>query len=212
MKPGAFVVTQPFWNKTADKYAAQPVADEAAYQRKLATTRSHLQPDMRVLEFACGTGTTALIHAAHVRSIRAIDYSTRMIEIARGKAEAAGITNVAFEVGAIEDLPESSGPYDVILGMSILHLLPDRHAVLRKVFQLLPPGGRFFSSTVCIGDLNPLVGTVMLPMMRMFGAAPPVSRFTADELVADMTAAGFVVDEHWRPAMDKAVFAVARKP
>jgi 2-polyprenyl-3-methyl-5-hydroxy-6-metoxy-1,4-benzoquinol methylase len=205
-------MTQPFWNKTADKYAAQPIADQAAYERKLATTRSHLRPDMRVLEFACGTGTTALTHAPHVRSIRAIDYSARMIEIARGKAEAAGIANVAFEVGAIEDLAETDGPYDVVLGMSILHLLPDRHAVLRKVFQLLPPGGRFFSSTVCVGDLNPLVGGVVLPVMKVFGAAPTVARFTADELVADMAAAGFAVDEHWRPARDKAVFVVAQKP
>lgn len=205
-------MAQPFWNKTADKYAAQPIADEAAYQRKLATTRSHLRPDMRMLEFACGTGTTALLHAPHVRSIRAIDYSSRMIEIARAKAEQAGVGNVAFEVGAIEDLPESDGPYDVILGMSILHLLPDRHAVLGKVFRLLPPGGRFFSSTVCVGDLNPLIGGLVLPTMKLFGAAPAVSRFTAAELVADIEAAGFVVEEHWRPAADKAVFVVARKP
>ncbi|HEY9010063.1 MAG TPA: class I SAM-dependent methyltransferase [Devosia sp.] len=205
-------MTQPFWNKTADKYAAQPIADEAAYQRKLATTRSNLRPEMRVLEFACGTGTTALLHAPHVQSVRAIDYSTRMIEIARGKAEAAGVTNVAFEVAAIEDLPESDGPYDVILGMSILHLLPDRHLVLRKVFELLPPGGRFFSSTVCVGDLNPLVGSLVLPAMRMFGAAPAVSPFTAAELVADIEASGFAVEEQWRPARDKAVFVVARKP
>lgn len=204
-------MTKPFWNKTADKYAAQPIADEPAYQRKLETTRRYLGPETRMLEFACGTGTTALIHAPHVGSIRAIDYSERMIEIARGKAETAGIGNVSFELGTIEDLPETDGPYDVILGMSILHLLRDRHAVLQKVFRLLRPGGMFFSSTVCVGDLNPVVG-LMLPVMRTLGAAPQVMRFTAEELVADIAAAGFVVDEHWRPARDKAVFVVARKP
>ena len=43
-----------FWDRIAARYARKPVADEAAYQKKLAVTREYLRPDMEVLEFGCG--------------------------------------------------------------------------------------------------------------------------------------------------------------
>ena len=46
-----------FWDKVADKYSKQPIADEAAYQQKLAVTRNYFRPDMEVLEIGCGTGS-----------------------------------------------------------------------------------------------------------------------------------------------------------
>ena len=52
-----------FWNKVAAGYAKQPIADEAADQRKLKVTQEYLQPSMNVLEFGCGTGSTAIVHA-----------------------------------------------------------------------------------------------------------------------------------------------------
>ena len=68
-----------FWNRIAAKYAASPISDEAAYARKLELTRARLRPDMEVLEFGCGTGGTARLHAPHVRSYRATDFSPAMI-------------------------------------------------------------------------------------------------------------------------------------
>ena len=62
-----------FWDKIADKYAKQPIADEAAYQKKLQVTQGHFHSDMEVLELGCGTGSTAIIHAPHVKHIRAVD-------------------------------------------------------------------------------------------------------------------------------------------
>ena len=100
-----------FWDKIAEKYAKRPVADQSAYERKLATTRRYLRADMEVLEFGCGTGATALHHAPFVKHIRATDISGKMIEIARSKAEAQGVTNVTFEQSDVEALtgPRSSG-------------------------------------------------------------------------------------------------------
>ena len=40
-----------FWDKTAEKYSKQPIADEAAYQKKLQVTQQYLKPNMEVLEF-----------------------------------------------------------------------------------------------------------------------------------------------------------------
>lgn len=198
-----------FWNRKAAGYAAQPIEDEAAYRKKLEITQSYLRPDMQLLEFGCGTGTTALIHAPHVKSIHAIDYSSQMISIARGKAEAAGISNVSFDVMPIEALAKGDGSYDAILGMSILHLLENKEVVLARVHRLLKPGGLFFSSTTCVGDMGPIQW--ILPLMTLVGAAPAVSRFRADDLIAAIRDAGFAIEQHWRPGPTKAIFIVARK-
>ena len=64
-----------FWDRIAARYAKQPVADEAAYQKKLAKTREYFPPDMAVLEFGCGTGSTAMAHAPYVAHARATDLS-----------------------------------------------------------------------------------------------------------------------------------------
>ena len=60
-----------FWDKIADKYAKRPVADETAYETKLAKTREYLTPDTQVFEFGCGSGTTAIKHAPYVKHIQA---------------------------------------------------------------------------------------------------------------------------------------------
>ena len=68
-----------FWDKIAERYSKRPIADEAAYQKKLQVTREYLRPDMEVLEFGCGTGSTAITHAPCVKHIHAIDISPKMI-------------------------------------------------------------------------------------------------------------------------------------
>lgn len=200
-----------FWDKMAEKYAEQPVDDEAAYQKKLDITRSHFTSGMNVLEFGCGTGSTAIVHAPYVKSILAVDFSGKMIEIARGKAAEAGVENVQFEVGAIEDLKAENARFDVILGMSILHLLEDKQAVMARVFELLKPGGFFISSTACVGDMRATIRFI-LPIIKMFGLAPPLDMFTAKALVASILDAGFTIEHEWRPRPNEAVFIVAKKP
>ncbi len=200
-----------FWNKIAEKYAAQPVGDEAAYQRKLATTAALLQPHMHVLEIGCGTGTTALFHAPNVKNYLAIDFSNEMIRIANDKAKAQNAKNLRFEVQSINALNAKEESFDAILGMSILHLLPDHQDVLAEVFRLLKPGGYFFSSTVCIGDGNPIIPFI-LPLMKAIGKAPYVGNFTSAGLAADIAQAGFVITEQWQPKKGASLFVVAQKP
>ena len=93
-----------FWDKIAEKYSQQTIADEAAYQKKLQITQKYFHPDMEVLEFGCGTGSTAILHAPYVKHIRAIDISAKMIEIAQSKAHAEGVENVTFERSTVEAL------------------------------------------------------------------------------------------------------------
>jgi ubiquinone/menaquinone biosynthesis C-methylase UbiE len=204
-------VSPKFWDKIALRYSKRPIADEHSYQRKLEKSQTCFRPSTTVLEFGCGTGGTAIIHAPHVQHIRAIDISPRMIEIAKGKAEAANVENVDFEVQTIEELEAADASFDAILGLSILHLVKDRNAVLQKVFRLLKPGGVFISSTVCMLDLASLIRYVV-PIMQLFGQAPFVAYFTREELIESIKAAGFEIDYDWRPGKKKAVFIVAKKP
>lgn len=206
-----------FWDRIAERYARQPVADEASYQKKLEITRRYFRPDSQVMEFGCGTGSTAIAHAPFVKHIHAIDVSANMIAIARRKAEAQDIDNVTFEQATIEAYDAPDGSLDAVLGMSILHLLDDKEAALAKVLRLLKPGGVFASSTVCLGDTMAFFKYIA-PIGAFFRVIPSVKVFTEQELLAAITQAGFVIDHHWRPdkpngkGKSLAVFIVARKP
>ena len=200
-----------FWDRHAEGYAKRPVADEESYQKKLAVTREYFRPDMEVMEFGCGTGSTAIVHAPYVKHIRATDISPEMIGIARRKAAAANVENVTFEAVTIEDMDVADGSLDAVMGHSILHLLEDKETVIAAVYRMLKPGGVFVSSTVCLADgykwLKPL-----LPVGHFLGLLPLVRFFSKQELETSLTDAGFAIDYNWRPAGGRAVFIVAKKP
>lgn len=198
-----------FWDRIAERYARQPIADEAAYQRKLQITRDYLRPDMAVLEFGCGTGGTAVLHAPHVRHIMAIDFSDSMLAIARDRAAAAGVGNVSFMRADITSFVAPEASFDVILGLSILHLLADKDAVIAKVFRLLKPGGVFISSTTCLGDTMGLFKAIA-PLGKALGLLPLLDVMTSGELLASLSRGGFAVELQWQPGRGKAVFIVAR--
>lgn len=199
-----------FWDKIAERYAKKPVADEAAYQKKLQVTRDYLRPDMEVLEFGCGTGSTGIAHAPYVKHIRAIDISSKMIEIAQGKADADGVENVTFEQSTIDDLNVPDETFDAVMGHSVLHLLESKEDAIAKVHGMLKPGGDFVSSTACIGDFMK-VFKVIAPIGEFLGLLPLVKVFTVKELEASLTDAGFEIDYQWQPGKGKGVFIVAKK-
>ena len=199
-----------FWDKIAERYSKRPIADEAAYQKKLQVTREYFQPDMKVLEFGCGTGSTAIAHAPYVKHIHAIDISSKMIEIAQAKADAINVENVTFEQATIEEFSASDQTLDAVLGLSILHLVENKEEVIAKVYKMLKPGGLFVTSTACIGDTMKSF-KVIVPIAKFLGFMPLVKVFTTKELEDSLTDAGFVIDYQWQPGKGKAVFVVAKK-
>ncbi|MDH3468878.1 MAG: class I SAM-dependent methyltransferase [Gammaproteobacteria bacterium] len=199
-----------FWDKIAERYSKRPVADEAAYQKKLCVTREYFQPDMEVFEFGCGTGSTAITHAPYVKHIHAIDISSKMIEIAQGKAHAKNVKNVTFQRSTIDEFSVRDQSLDAVLGLSILHLLDNMEEVIAKVHKMLKPGGIFVTSTACLGDTMKYI-KLIAPIGKFLGLMPLVKVFTTKELQDNLTDAGFQIDYQWQPGKGKAVFIVAKK-
>jgi len=199
-----------FWDRVADKYAKQPVADEAAYQKKLAETRGYLRPDWKLLELGCGTGSTAITHAPFVKHIHAVDFSTKMIEIAKAKAAAEDINNIEFEVAGLDAFNAPDASFDAVLALSFLHLVDDRDRAIAKIKKMIKPGGFLITSTVCVGDTMKWFKYI-LPIGHFFRAIPLVRVFTKEDLEQSLFDAGFEIDYNWQPAKGKAVFVVAKK-
>ena len=204
--------TARFWDRIADKYSRSPVKDEESYRHTLDRVAAHLGPDARVLEIGCGTGTTALHLANHVREIVATDISSGMIAIAKRKADDARAANVTFATEDTLSGGRADAPFDAVLAFNLFHLLRDPGKGIAAAMKLVRPGGLFISKTPCLKGASPLY-PIMIPVMRLFGKAPYVSFFTIDELETMVTGAGGeIVETGTFPKKPPARFIVARKP
>lgn len=200
-----------FWDRIAEKYARQPVGDEAAYQEKLRRTQAYLSPEAQVLEFGCGTGTTSLIHAPFAGHIQASDVSAGMIAIARRKAAEQGVSNVEFVQAGVDDLTVAPGSLDMVMAHSILHLLEAPEIAVAKAYEWLKPGGVLVSGTACIREAMPAF-TLLAPILHAVRVIPYVKMLRQSDVERMMTDAGFAIEETWRPTRKKSLFLVARKP
>lgn len=190
----AMKTNENFWDRVADKYAASPIKNMAAYERTLARTRSYLSTEQDVLEVGCGTGSTALILAPDVRDMTATDISRRMIEIGEGKARDQEVKNVTFRQAALPDATLAPESYDAILCFNTLHLVTDLPAVLRNLHGALKPGGVFISKTVCLAQQTRL-WAIPIFLMRLVGKAPYVNMLTFDAIERAIAAEGFEIVE-----------------
>ncbi len=200
-----------FWDKRADRYSKSPVRDPASYERTLDCTRKHLNAGDEVLEVGCGTGTTALLLAPSVKRITATDVSSRMIEIAREKAANQKVGNVHFARATLFDDDLEKGPFDVVMAFNFLHLLEDIPGAVRRIGELLKPGGLFISKTVCLAEQSRLWG-VLLAVMRPLGFAPYVQCLRVAELQDTITRAGFeIIETGLHPPSPPSRYVVARR-
>lgn len=204
--------SQKFWNKIAEKYSQSPVRDEATYQMKLAETQARFSEDMHILEFGCGTGSTAICHAPYVRHIEAIDIAENMIEIGRSRAEDAQVSNISFHQGTLEQFNAGSASMDAVLALNVMHLLPDRKAALAEVSRILKPGGMFVTSTVCLGRSYLRFIRWIIPLGKRLSLLPDLYILKEEEWTRELINAGFSIETQWHHGSQNiAVFIIARK-
>ena len=207
------VDSKTFWDNMAPKYAESQMRSVEDYEHTLARTLSHLTPEMRVLEMGCGTGTTALRLAPHVKAFVGTDQSSEMIRIARDKA-ADEHSNLEFRVlGAAESAQLEEG-FDVVMGFNLFHLVPDADAVLADIFKMLKPGGLMISKTPCLMDKafgwKRFLVAGMLPILKRIGKAPDVGLWRIADVDRRIADAGFETLEAGNfPAISR--YVVARK-
>ena len=185
-----------------------------ACERTLDRTRAILGADDRVLELGCGTGTMALRLADGVRSYLATDISSEMISIAKEKHAAEPVQTLVFRTPTAESLGPDEAGFNAAPGFNYLHLVRDVPETLRRIHSVLAPGGVFVSKTPCLGDMNLLIGRVLLPALRATGRAPHVTIFRAADVTKLMTAAGFDIvttEIHGSKRTDTRPYIMARK-
>lgn len=204
--------SEKFWDKAAEKYANSPVSDEQTYQKKLAETEEFLAPDMRLLEFGCGTGTTALHHAPKVQHVDALDISENMLTIARRKARERGIDNITFTHSTLAGFHAKTASVDAVLGLNVIHLIPDRHRIITEITRILKPAGIVVLSTVCLGDSCWRFFKPLIPLGKLSGLMPDLFIIKANELTSEIQEAGFTIERRWFHGKGNIVmFMIARK-
>ena len=167
--------SEKFWNKFSAKYDNQLKRYERTYLKTIENTKKYLDKNDIVLDYGSGTGIILVGIADCVKEIHAIDIASKMIDVARRKADERNLQNIHFAQTDVFDDRFKEKSFDVIFAFNILYLLSDVTNVLKRINELLKPGGMFISTTDCLGEKKTFVNTLkyvlskigILPFMYM---------------------------------------------
>jgi len=179
------------------------------------TAVADLHEGETVLDLGSGAGADVLISAGRVGAAGkaiGLDMTDEMLELARANAAEAGVTNVEFVKGYIEDIPLPDASVDVVISNCVINLAGDKRTVLAETARVLRPGGRFaVSDVIADPDMDDATRADMAAYTGCIAGA-----LTEDEFRDALAAAGLVdveirethrVHEHARSAIIR-----ARKP
>jgi arsenite methyltransferase len=154
------------------------------------TAVAELHAGETVLDLGSGGGIDVLLSAQRVgRSGKAIglDMTDEMLELARANQRAAGVENVEFLKGTIEEIPLAADSVDVVISNCVINLSADKSRVFREASRVLRPGGRFaITDVVADPDMDEATRRDMQEWTGCIAGA-----LTADEFGRELAAAGF---------------------
>lgn len=131
-------------------------AIEASLGCGVPTAVAALSEGEIVLDLGSGAGGDVLISARRVGpsgKVFGLDMTTEMLELARSNAAAAGVGNVEFLAGFLENIPLAASSVDVVISNCVINLAADKRIVLAEAARVTRAGGRFAVSDVIADDV-----------------------------------------------------------
>jgi arsenite methyltransferase len=176
---------------------APTAAVEASLGCGVPTAVADLHEGETVLDLGSGAGADVLISARRVGSTGhaiGLDMTDEMLELARATAREAGVENVEFVKGYIEELPLPDASVDVVISNCFINLAADKRRVLAEAARVLRPGGRLaVSDVIADPDMDAATRADMAAYTGCIAGA-----LTEEEFRGALAAAG-LVDVEIRP-------------
>jgi arsenite methyltransferase len=179
------------------------------------TAVAELHEGETVLDLGSGGGIDVLLSARRVAptgKAYGLDMTDEMLQLARTNQAKAGITNVEWLKGHIEDIPLRAASVDVVISNCVINLSADKPKVIAEAARVLKPGGRFaISDIVADPDMDAATRADMAAYTGCVAGALTRGQFTSA-----LTAAGLVdvevVETHRVHAHAGSAIVRARKP
>ncbi len=154
------------------------------------TALAELKPGETVLDLGSGVGIDVLLSAKRVGpagKAYGLDMTDEMLALANENRRKAGIGNVEFLKGEIENIPLPDNSVDVVISNCVINLSGNKDRVLEEAFRVLKPGGRFaVSDVVTRGEILPEIRRSVLLWVGCVAGA-----LQENEYKAKLAAAGF---------------------
>ena len=185
-----------FWNLIASKYAASPISDIAAYEKKIEKIKTYLSPENHVLDIGCGTGTQCGDLANNVKQVTGIDISSKLLAIAVQRKAEREIENVEFIQTTVFAERFEPGSFDVVMAFYVLHFFEDIDEVVRRIYGLLKPDGLFILETACLGEKGKIISN-FVRLAGKLGFLPLINLLTTRRIEQALEQAGFsIIDKN----------------
>jgi SAM-dependent methyltransferase len=119
------------------------------------TAVAELREGEKVLDLGSGGGIDVILSARRVGPTGfafGLDMTEEMLELARTNAREAGMSNIEFLEGYIEDIPLPDDSIDVVISNCVINLSVDKRAVFADMFRVIRPGGRIGITDIVAHD------------------------------------------------------------
>ncbi|MFN2464095.1 MAG: arsenite methyltransferase [Candidatus Dormibacteria bacterium] len=162
-----------------------------------------LKPGDKVLDLGSGAGLDVLLSARRVAPgghAFGLDMTDEMLAVANANKAKAGVENVTFLKGTIEEIPLPEASVDVVISNCVINLAEDKGAVIAEAFRVLRPGGRFaVSDMVATGVLPEPVKRALDQWAGCVAGTIPVDDYRDLMVNAGFEGVEIAVDREYAP-------------